>query len=254
MKCQSCQAISVLDPDAAGAELRVLRLGAARALRGDEARVPARERAAVQGQRDRRRATASARWYGRLWLAPGALKRSALTDTVRGVYLPYWTFDAPRRRRRGPPRPGHYYYTTETYVENGQTRTRQVRHVRWEPAAGPRCSTSSTTTSSARRSASTRRCCAASSRSRPASSSPTTPATSPAGSSSATRSTSSPRRSARARRWTRKVRGAVRAAGSRRHLPQPRRARRLVGADVQAHPRAGVAAVVHLRRARRTSA
>ena len=31
---------------------------------------------------------------------------------------------------------GHTYYTTETYSENGRTRTRQVKHVRWEPAAG----------------------------------------------------------------------------------------------------------------------
>jgi hypothetical protein len=31
---------------------------------------------------------------GRLWLAPSALAKKALTDTVRGVYLPYWTFDA----------------------------------------------------------------------------------------------------------------------------------------------------------------
>ena len=33
-------------------------------------------------------------------------------------------------------RGGHTYYTTETYAQNGQTRTRQVRQVRWEPAAG----------------------------------------------------------------------------------------------------------------------
>jgi hypothetical protein len=32
---------------------------------------------------------------------------------------------------------GHYYYTTETYRDaKGNTQTRQVRHVRWEPAAG----------------------------------------------------------------------------------------------------------------------
>ncbi len=34
------------------------------------------------------------RWYGRQWLAPNALKSKALTDTVKGIYLPYWTFDA----------------------------------------------------------------------------------------------------------------------------------------------------------------
>jgi hypothetical protein len=37
---------------------------------------------------------------------------------------------------------GFYYYTTETYteVENGQqvTRTREIQHVRWEPASGAR--------------------------------------------------------------------------------------------------------------------
>ena len=80
--------------------------------------------------RDRIRA-----WYGRLWLAPSALKKRALTDTVRGIYLPYWTFDA-QVDAQWTAEAGHYYYTTETYVENGQMRTRQVQQVRWEPAAG----------------------------------------------------------------------------------------------------------------------
>ena len=32
---------------------------------------------------------------------------------------------------------GHYYYTTETYRDSkGNTQTRQVQHVRWEPASG----------------------------------------------------------------------------------------------------------------------
>ena len=74
-------------------------------------------------------------WYGRLWLAPGALKRRALTDTVRGIYLPYWTFDA-HVDATWTAEAGHDYYTTETYEENGRTQTRQVRNVRWEPAAG----------------------------------------------------------------------------------------------------------------------
>jgi hypothetical protein len=74
-------------------------------------------------------------WYGKLWLAPSALKRRAMTDTVRGVYLPYWTFDA-RVDAEWTAEAGHYYYTTESYSEGGQTRTREVRHVRWEPAAG----------------------------------------------------------------------------------------------------------------------
>ena len=74
-------------------------------------------------------------WYGKLWLAPSALKKKAMTDTVRGVYLPYWTFDA-RVDAAWTAEAGHYYYTTETYEEGGRTQTRQVQHVRWEPAAG----------------------------------------------------------------------------------------------------------------------
>jgi hypothetical protein len=57
-------------------------------------------------------------------------------DRVRGVYIPYWTFDAhvvcPWQAEAG-----HYYYTTETYRDNqGRRQTRRVRHVRWEPASG----------------------------------------------------------------------------------------------------------------------
>ena len=33
-------------------------------------------------------------WYGRQWLAPNSFSAKALTDTVKGIYLPYWTFDA----------------------------------------------------------------------------------------------------------------------------------------------------------------
>jgi hypothetical protein len=51
------------------------------------------------------------------------------------VYLPYWTFDA-SADARWTAEAGHYYETSEAYVENGRPRTRQVRRVRWEPAAG----------------------------------------------------------------------------------------------------------------------
>jgi hypothetical protein len=75
-------------------------------------------------------------WYGKVWFAPNALKRRALTDTVKGVYLPYWTFDA-QVHADWTAESGYYYYTTETYTDNsGNTRERQVQHVRWVPSAG----------------------------------------------------------------------------------------------------------------------
>jgi hypothetical protein len=75
-------------------------------------------------------------WYGRLWLAPNKLKRTALTDTVKGIYLPYWTFDA-KVDAAWTAEAGFYYYTTESYTDgSGRSQTRQVQHVRWESASG----------------------------------------------------------------------------------------------------------------------
>ena len=93
----------------------------------------------VPFQVDRKRAQeAFRRWVEGLWLAPKELKRYAQSDAaMTGMYLPYWTFDA-HAVCPWEAEAGHYYYTTESYVDNGQLRTRQVRHVRWEPAAGHR--------------------------------------------------------------------------------------------------------------------
>ena len=57
-------------------------------------------------------------------------------DQVHGIYIPYWTFDA-QAVCPWEAEAGHYYYTTETYRDNqGRMQTRQVQHVRWEPASG----------------------------------------------------------------------------------------------------------------------
>jgi Zn finger protein HypA/HybF involved in hydrogenase expression len=134
VKCRSCNAISVLDPARQAQHCEFC--GSAQLVPYEEAKPAFRPesvlpfRVSESAARDAIRA-----WYGRLWLAPSALKRRALTDTVRGVYLPYWTFDA-RVVAEWTAEAGYFYYTTETYVQNGQTRTRQVQHVRWEPAAG----------------------------------------------------------------------------------------------------------------------
>jgi ribosomal protein S27E len=134
VKCRSCNAISVLDPSrqAQNCEFcgsaQLVPYAEAKPALSPESVLPFRVR--ESDARDRIRA-----WYGRLWLAPSALAKRALTDTVRGVYLPYWTFDA-RVDAQWTAEAGHYYYTTETYEQNGRIRTRQVQHVRWEPAAG----------------------------------------------------------------------------------------------------------------------
>ena len=53
------------------------------------------------------------RWYGTRWFAPNRLKDAALTDTVKGLYIPYWTFDA-QVHADWTAESGYYYYVTET--------------------------------------------------------------------------------------------------------------------------------------------
>jgi hypothetical protein len=135
VKCQSCKAVSVFDPARVGQNCDFC--GSPKLLDYDEIKAPIRPQSLLpftvtEGHvREQIR-----RWYAGKWLAPSSLKRMALVDRIRGVYVPYWTFDAhvvcPWRADAG-----HYYYTSETYRDNqGRMRTRQVRHVRWEPAAG----------------------------------------------------------------------------------------------------------------------
>ena len=66
-------------------------------------------------------------WFSSKWLAPNGFKRKALVDTLQGLYIPYWTFDA---RVHSPWRAesGTYYY--EKQGKN------TVRRVRWTPASG----------------------------------------------------------------------------------------------------------------------
>jgi uncharacterized CHY-type Zn-finger protein len=76
-------------------------------------------------------------WVAGLWFVPNDLKKRAeLTEKLKGMYIPYWTFDSETDSRYQGMR-GDYYYTTETYRDNeGNTQTRQVQHTRWTPASG----------------------------------------------------------------------------------------------------------------------
>jgi hypothetical protein len=135
VQCRSCKAVSVFEPDRVGQRCQFC--GSPELVDYEEIKAPIRPQSLLPFK-----ITESAvreqirRWYASKWLAPGSLKSRALVDTVRGVYIPYWTFDAqvvcPWQADAG-----HYYYTTESYRDNqGRSQTRQVRHVRWEPASG----------------------------------------------------------------------------------------------------------------------
>ncbi len=127
VKCQSCHAISVFD------EKRVAQrcdfCGSPSIMAMEDMGAPIRPGSQLpfkvpetQVREDIRR------WYGSHFWAPNALGQKALTDTLHGMYLPYWTFDA-HAECPWQAEAGHYYYTTNS---KGQ----RTRHTRWEYAAG----------------------------------------------------------------------------------------------------------------------
>jgi len=135
VKCQSCEAISVFDPTKVAKRCDFC--GSAQLVPYDQIKAPIRPESLLAFQisetqvRDLVR-----RWYGSHFFAPNKLKKSALTDTLHGLYIPFWTFDA-QVHAGWTAMAGHYYYENESYRDSkGQTQTRRVRKTRWVPAAG----------------------------------------------------------------------------------------------------------------------
>jgi hypothetical protein len=135
VQCQSCKAVSVFDPERVGQNCEFC--GSPALIDYQEIKAPIRPRSLLPFKVTEPQVREQIRrWYASKWLAPGALKSRALVDRVRGIYIPYWTFDA-QAVCPWEAEAGHYYYTTETYRDsNGRPQTRQVQHVRWEPASG----------------------------------------------------------------------------------------------------------------------
>ena len=79
-------------------------------------------------------------WLGNLWFAPSGLTAYARRGRrLRGVYSPFWTFDADTRSDYAGQR-GDYYYETVwvTQQVNGRSQrvAQQVRRTRWRAVSG----------------------------------------------------------------------------------------------------------------------
>jgi predicted RNA-binding Zn-ribbon protein involved in translation (DUF1610 family) len=127
VRCQSCQAISVFE------EKRVAQrcdfCGSSALMAMEDIQAPIRPGslmpfavAEAKVREDIRR------WYGSHFWAPNKLGGKALTDTLHGLYVPYWTFDA-HAECPWEAEAGYHYYTRDS-----QGRTQ--RHTRWEYASG----------------------------------------------------------------------------------------------------------------------
>lgn len=79
-------------------------------------------------------------WAKGLWFAPNKFKKATLnTNSIQGVYVPFWTFDAQMHINYTGERGTYYYETKQIRVQvNGKTeyRNKQVRKTRWFPVSG----------------------------------------------------------------------------------------------------------------------
>ncbi len=135
VKCQSCQAISVFKPERVAQTCDFC--GSPALVPYDEIKAPIRPESVLPFQLSQAQVREKVHaWYRNRWFAPNRFKSRAFTDTIHGLYLPYWTFDA-QVAAQWTAEAGYFYYTTESYRDSkGNTQTRQVQHVRWEYASG----------------------------------------------------------------------------------------------------------------------
>ena len=131
VKCESCQAISIFDVTRAAQRCdfcgspSIVPVESLQDVITPESLLPAV--VASTQVRDKLR-----EWYQSRWFAPNKLKRAALTDTLHGIYLPYWTFDA-HANSSWEAESGYHYYET---VEDSEGREQQVQRTRWEYSSG----------------------------------------------------------------------------------------------------------------------
>lgn len=130
VRCQSCQAISVLEPEKVSQACDFC--GATALVPEQEQKQPFRPESLLPMKVTAGEARQALRgWLKSRFWAPSDLGKKALTDQVRGLYIPYWTFDA-KAFARWTAESGTYYYVTQ----NVGGKTKRVRMTRWSHASG----------------------------------------------------------------------------------------------------------------------
>jgi Zn finger protein HypA/HybF involved in hydrogenase expression len=127
VRCRSCNAVSVFN------EKRIAQncdfCGSPSIVSAEDTDAPIRPSSVLAFRvPDTRVREEIRKWYGSHWFAPNKLKSKALTDTLHGIYLPYWTFDA-HSHCPWEAEAGHHYQVRD---DKGNTRT----ETRWSHASG----------------------------------------------------------------------------------------------------------------------
>jgi hypothetical protein len=135
VRCQHCEAVSVFEPGRVGQRCDFC--GSTQLVPYEATKAPFTPESLLPLKLSENNVREYVKnWLKNVWFAPNNLANVSSTDTLKGFYLPFWTFDA-TVSARWYAQAGYYYYTTESYTDSdGKQRTRQVQHTRWEPAHG----------------------------------------------------------------------------------------------------------------------
>src|SRR5262245_254448 len=135
VQCQSCKAVMVFDPSRVGQNCEFC--GSPALVAYEEIKAPIKPSGVLPFKIDTARVRDDIRrWWRSKWLAPGRLFKAALVDTVKSLYIPYWTFDAQAHCPWSADAGYYYYVNVEGRDNQGRRVVRQERRVRWEPASG----------------------------------------------------------------------------------------------------------------------
>ena len=135
VQCTSCRAVMVFEPSRVGQNCEFC--GSPALVDYQAIKAPISPQGVLPFRIDAARVRDDLRrWWRSKWFAPSRLATSALVDTLRSLYIPYWTFDA-RAHCPWEAEAGHYYYVPVSgHDAKGRPIVRTERRVRWEPASG----------------------------------------------------------------------------------------------------------------------
>lgn len=135
VKCEGCGAQTTFDPNLISSTCDFC--GAPMVSKDAEAAVIIKPKAVIPFKITQKEgSTLYKKWLKKLWFAPNKLKKYARqSEPLAGIYVPYWTYDSDTYSRYSGQR-GDDYTETETYTENGETKTRTVTKTRWTSVSG----------------------------------------------------------------------------------------------------------------------
>ncbi|MDD4149776.1 MAG: hypothetical protein PHE33_07090 [Bacteroidales bacterium] len=133
--CEACGAITTLDPNVVSSDCPFC--GNKLIVKSESTSKQIKPKSLLPFKIKRQEAQeAFKKWLKKLWFAPPGLKKFATeAEKLAGMYLPYWTYDSDTYSKYKGQR-GDDYTTTETYTDNGETKTRSVTKTSWTNVSG----------------------------------------------------------------------------------------------------------------------